>query len=405
MTSLYSRDAIVAVGSQAERMRLENLIKGMDVPSEEVSDDADAAEAPYIKMYSSSTLDLTTLDAVLQTQLSGRPDARIRINEESKSIIIKGRPETHQEVEAVIKELDGVREEFRKFKLNRKTPQEVALAINRLFGGTEEAPAGPLVDGDPTQNLIWVKGTKSEIAEIEKFLGEIDSVDQFGMFGDRVRMLPYTGNEAEKLLSRLEETWDMVGMPNKLRMVTPSRAPGSYRSGLQERRLNKEREEYEMRSRERVAPERALQPAPQQQPAATPDSRQTRSRGGVSFRFASNRNLLQTETAGTNEDAPGNQPGQTDQQPASPSGTDTANDTPTDDQPADVVLQMTPAGLMVISDDPAAARQVEEMLQVLADQSALGADEPTVFWLRYIKASVASQMITDVLSGSSGGGD
>ncbi|MEL7335336.1 MAG: hypothetical protein AAFN70_03930, partial [Planctomycetota bacterium] len=142
-------DAIVAVGSQAERMRLENLIKGMDVPSEEVSDDADAAEAPYIKMYSSSTLDLTTLDAVLQTQLSGRPDARIRINEESKSIIIKGRPETHQEVEAVIKELDGVREEFRKFKLNRKTPQEVALAINRLFGGTEEAPAGPLVDGDP----------------------------------------------------------------------------------------------------------------------------------------------------------------------------------------------------------------------------------------------------------------
>jgi type II secretory pathway component GspD/PulD (secretin) len=65
--------------------------------------------------------------------------------------------------------------------------------------------------------------------------------------------------------------------------------------------------------------------------------------------------------------------------------------------------------MVVASDDPIALSDFEEMMRTLTDESAAAGAQPTVFWLKYIKAPEAADLVTRVLggdasSGSSGGG-
>ena len=71
---------------------------------------------------------------------------------------------------------------------------------------------------------------------------------------------------------------------------------------------------------------------------------------------------------------------------------------------SDIIIQMTPQGMVIASDDLDALAEFEELMGMIADSVATTEQKPTVYWLKYIKASVASELLNSILSGADSGG-
>ena len=105
----------------------------------------------------------------------------------------------------------------------------------------DDASDGPVVDGDPTTGKLWVRGTEEQIAQVEELIRELEGEDALDGLGDKVRVLPYTGPSAVDALNQAEELWEMIGRPNEIRTISPSRTQGG--GGLPERRIPRENDE------------------------------------------------------------------------------------------------------------------------------------------------------------------
>jgi type II secretory pathway component GspD/PulD (secretin) len=78
---------------------------------------------------------------------------------------------------------------------------------------------------------------------------------------------------------------------------------------------------------------------------------------------------------------------------------------------ADIMIFRGPNGLIVTSDDPEALDEFEQLARMVTEQMSFGPTEPTVFYLKFIGAKAASELLNSILSGeasssgsSSGGG-
>jgi hypothetical protein len=93
-----------------------------------------------------------------------------------------------------------------------------------------------------------------------------------------------------------------------------------------------------------------------------------------------------------------------DQLTSKPEEQQDALDTATGD--SDILIMEGPGGLIVSSADKEALARFQAMMQLFADQAAYGSIEPTVIYLKNIKAAAAKELLETVLSGtaSSGGG-
>jgi hypothetical protein len=219
----------------------------------------------------------------------------------------------------------------------------------------------------------------------------LEGADAMGPLGDRVRILPYTGREAEQALEQLQTLWDVTGRKNKIRMVTPA-------SGAAAASRNDSANGISFPQR-RVAGERTVEEpvnAPVSQPnvdqgppleareaSSFEDARRT---SAQAYQFV---NQLGDETV----------PGAVE----NPNATENANAAGTrieiPGKGGDIVISMTPAGMIIASDDPEALADFEEMMRTLTDQTSVGGTQPTVFWLKYAKAQEAADLATKILSG------
>ena len=71
---------------------------------------------------------------------------------------------------------------------------------------------------------------------------------------------------------------------------------------------------------------------------------------------------------------------------------------------ADIIIYRSPNGLIVTSEDKQALAEFQEMARMLSDQMSLGAAEPVVIYLRYVRAQAAEQLLKSILSGEASGG-
>jgi hypothetical protein len=75
-------------------------------------------------------------------------------------------------------------------------------------------------------------------------------------------------------------------------------------------------------------------------------------------------------------------------------------------EPAEIRIAVTPGGLLIASEDVEALDEFEELLRTVVAPSALVPQrEITVFYLKYAKAEVASQLIQEILGGRTDSGD
>lgn len=76
--------------------------------------------------------------------------------------------------------------------------------------------------------------------------------------------------------------------------------------------------------------------------------------------------------------------------------------------PAEIIVTVTPNGLIIASEDTEALDKFEDMIATLTGEMTVSGPEYTVFYLKHAKAEVAAELLEDLFgtssSGSSGGG-
>ncbi|MCP4188989.1 MAG: general secretion pathway protein, partial [Planctomycetaceae bacterium] len=369
-------DRLYAAGLPGKTGLLEKLVEKADQPLTS-TDAEEGAEltTPVFQTHSVRSADSATVFDVLQTLLAGTPDARIAIDPKTNAIVAWARPETQQVIVKSIMEMEGSGQDFKVIDLKRLDPAQALLTINKFFGITEEGGDGPIVDGDPTTGKLWIRGTTDQITLVEKLLVELEGGDSLGALSEKVRILPYTGRAAEEALGQVEALWPVTGRANKIRTLSPSRRGTG------------------------TAP-RSEMPRTQPRSGATneaPDARFTPkpTTGEGDYRYVTEPVSPQRPTA-----QPPAAQIQATPEVASPSDTKAIPQTTINVGGADIVVQFTPAGMIIASDDTAALDAFQSLMDSVAAPSALASDLPTIIWLKYIKADVAAELISSVLGGA-----
>ncbi len=75
-----------------------------------------------------------------------------------------------------------------------------------------------------------------------------------------------------------------------------------------------------------------------------------------------------------------------------------------DSEPSDIVIYRGPTGLVITCDDPKVLAEFEQLVRMVTDQMMSGAAEPTVFYLKYVTAKSAEELLKSLLAGDSSGG-
>ena len=368
-------DRIYATGLRSKVSILENLIKKADQPLEGSGDETEAEVAkPIFQTHFVRTADPATVFEVLQTLLQDEPGTRIAIDPSTNALIAFATPTTHQKITDVIAKMEGTTENFEVFQLKRIDPAQALLTINKYFGITEESTNGPIVDGDPATGKMWVRGSSDEILQVKRLIEELDGSASDGLLSGKVRLLPLNGRQAEDALRQLQMYWRLTGRENAIRVVSPSGAGGS--NAIRERKLM------------RPQPQSSQPPAQTTPPPASDLDAST---------FDARRFYYLTQ-------APA-QPEATQPAATQPAATATAGPQATGTQTvaagnSDIYIELTPNGLRIASDDTAALDELEELLAQLVGPIGAQSELPTIFWLKYIQADIAAEMVADILGGA-----
>lgn len=396
----FMGDRIYATGDQLKLQLLKGLVAKSDrpLPGSETTSDV-TLETPELKTYSTGTSDPAVAQDVISRMLAGLPDVRMTMDPKTNQLIIQARPNEHRLVEETLRKLTGESIELVSIPLRRLDPQAALLTINKYFGKTAENNVGPTVDGDPVTKKIWVKGTPQEIEEVQRLIQELEGTSNAGLLGDKIRVLPMSGR-ADDVLNQIQRLWPQSGRTNRIRIVTSQDLNGGG-PRLPERRLNApvENSSGNDAAIDSIDPSpflnRTLEPANESEAANEDDN------ANKDAAVADRRDWYYVTTQETNPStADENEPTE-----GSQSNTEQAEtQQPAQANPgagSEIVIQVTPQGIIIASDDTEALNDFEELLNTLTEQLSAAGQQPTVYWLKFIKAEVAADMLNKVLGGSS----
>lgn len=401
-------DRLWATGDPSTRALLEGIIERADTPLQVAATESGSETSlPRLETYSISTAGSSTVIDVLQTLLAGVPDTRIALDPQTGGLIAYARPETHQLIQQTIDKLEGRGSTFEIIQLRRLEPSQALLTINKFFGATTEAGKkdAPTVDGDPVTGRLWVRGTPEQIQLVKGLIERLEGADGIGA-NDRVRVLPYTGRSAEETIEQLQQLWNVIGRKNRIRMVAPA-SGGSTSTGnsFPQRRVGGLA----------PTPPRATdgeRSQPLEYPASAPETDREEKLDRVREEDAAAQEALHRRQNAPVERKPQEMTlvSETAADIRSPfANLTTSADEPetrptTPDGSGDIVITMTPGGMVVASDDPIALSDFEQMMRTLNEQTAQAGAQPTVFWLKYAKAPEAADLVTRILGGGDSGG-
>jgi type II secretory pathway component GspD/PulD (secretin) len=359
-------DRIYATGLPGKIGLLKALIQKADSPVGIASAEGEETALPVLRTHAVSSADTSTVFDVLQTLLAGSPDARIAIDPRTKSIVARARPETQDLIAKSIAELEGNGQDFKIFELRRLDPAQALLTINKFFGVTAEGGDGPTVDGDPTTGKLWVRGTADQIEKVGQLITQLEGSDSIGGMSDKVRILPYTGRSAEEALIQVQSLWPITGRRNEIRVMSPAGGSTAPSSG------------------NRIPERRILRP--DDQPAAEPNKLPD--------------DLLDARSQSVNPKATYTLVSEHDEHPVSQQPT---RETTINMGGGDIVIQMTPAGILIASEDTEALDAFQDLMESIAAPNAVASDVPTIYWLKYAEAEEAAELVSKILGGSESG--
>ena len=366
---------IYATGKAEKLQQLRDLVKLMDTAPTEQEKSSVKAENPVVQRHRVKGGDLEIAYQVVSQLLAGLPEIRLAKDEVSKMLILQARSAEHKLVEDTLATLAGEASDFKVIQLQKLDARLAIDAIKKFFGiaDTKDAGAGgPVIDGDQFARQVWVKGSASEVEQIRTFIQELEkNAEATDVFGEKVRVIPLTGRSAANTLQQAQELWKATNGKNRIKIIENS-LPG--KSSL---------------------PQRSVEPEVKAAPAA--ETKGKEARRAIILRDGE---LPSTADA---ERAPVGRLASMLMKPQEASASDVKKDAAADEGAgSDIVIMQGPGGLIITSDDKAALEQFDRMMRMISEQAQLGSGEPTVIYLKHIKAAAAKELLETIMSGSSG---
>ena len=386
---------IIARGDASRVEELREIVEILDVPGIAGSV-ALSTEVPRIYRYPVEGASPEMVLKVLRTLLAGDPEIRIDTDPETGSVYGFVRPSQHQRILETLDLMKANLREVDVIPLTSVDPQTAVLALNRIFDADGENPpkTAPKIDADLSMRSLIVHANSAQLALIRDLLGKMGEnmeATNVRVSRGKLRVLPYSGREAQSALSQLEDIWPQL-RGNRIRVVTPSAL------GIPTLRPSEERE----------APSPAAntprdgyfeEPPPRIDPADEPavDRSTQHRRQGPRFRFVSDdRADLPRTLPRRDENAELGAPETSDRRASGNRDGDVLPGAP-------IIVSPGPGGLLVYSDDVEALDQFEELLTTLSSGGTSTRDY-AVYYLKYAKASAVASIVTEIFGGGGSGG-
>ena len=367
-------NTIYATGSADKLQKLTDFVAQIDVKPDSDGPTSVTIEQPTLRTHRILSSDPETAFNVLQTLLAGSSNVRIALEPKTNSIVASGTQADHKLIIETLTELAGQNSSFNVIPLVRIDTQAAILTLEKFFGkssGKEgDSTKGPIFFGDVASRTIMVKGSPQDVEQVKDLLEKLEETGpQSDFLGKTVRILPMTGKSADRALEQIQYLWEAKKKKNRIQIRLPSSEANQPEN--QDKKADK-------RNDERV-------------PSAS--RRKGRSVANIATRFvATNYEATQETPVSDSSDA-------TDASEIDTAKIDPAN--------SDVIVFRGPNGLIVTSEDPEALEEFEQLARIVTDQMNLGATEPTIFYLKFISAKGASELLKSILAGeaaSAGGG-
>ena len=352
---------VFATGTPEKIALLEQIVEQVDgdVASGE---QGMAVEPPQFMSHAISSADPDAVLRVLQTLFVGDQVVRLEINRSTGGIVAFARPSQHRAIQATIAEMEQSSHRLEVIPLRSIDPASAVLLIDKMFS---TSPSPPVVDATIEPPQVVVRGTPPQVELIHNLLEDMgerfDAGSPAAQGGGNLRMLPIDSASSRAALEQIQEIWPRL-RSNRIRVVAPSQFP-LLRT---------------VRPRENPsgqAPGDASPPRPFGHPAG----------------FG--------PPPGPVEEVP------SEVEEAHPEDVETApagNGNGSQDTPADVFVTPARDRVVIYSDDLVALDALESLFDALTGPSGGGATFH-LFYLRHVEADSASDLVSRILSGDSGG--
>ncbi len=211
---------LLVTAAAAGHKLIEDALKIIDVAGE-ASSFAASNKTPFFQVYTvASSSDAREVVKTIEVLMPG-----IVVNEDGRNgkIHIFGNTQQHQEVTALIRQMDGSggTQQMAVIPLAKLDPINATATIRSMF--LKEGEAAPTIEPDMLGRQLMVRGEAGQITEIKALLaqlGEDGTGQRAGDNQDRIRSLPLSGRDPQEILPLIEKMWGQSSK-SPIRIVTP----------------------------------------------------------------------------------------------------------------------------------------------------------------------------------------
>ncbi len=425
--------------------RIRDLVMSLDVtPATATDGTGSERELPVLQVHEIKSSDAELAFRVISQRLASEPtEVRMEKDPETNKLIVQARPSIHKEIDEILQLLSGQSSSFEVIEL-RNLDTQVAIATIKKFLGLSETgtadPNAPVIDGDLIMRRLYVKAAPTQLQQIRMLIEKLESTSASNDIGENVRIIPLPPRKIDRTMEQIEQLWQATRKRNRLRFVVPGES--TIESSLPQKAIAPESSAGGWLSPRNEAAGQNSNQSPNQAPGqasgqstrqttqdqAVPDvpsKGQTDGKGPADNKAPAKRDDLKTSArvrsgffVTTPQDpnrpqGPGDQrPGSGFREPRGPGrgqeGRTQSNSQEADSNASsaineegdDIVIMRGPGGLIVTSNDTEALAEFERLMRLVIEQSAAGSAEPTFYWLKYIKAVAAKELLDSILAGT-----
>lgn len=413
---------IICSGKLPQIERVQDLAKQLDgyAPPKTAGGSIAIVEQPQFGVYEIRSADPVFAENVIRTLLAGvAPDLKIQLDQKTAKLSVWGKPAQHQQVQAILFNLEQNGDITEVIRLKRLNPQDAMTGINQVVNGDPSGKGngtGVRVSVDALTSLLTLRGTPAKVEEAKSWLAKMgEPIELFaGQPGGRmpnmpddraaIRVLPLSSRTLKQVLEEIPYHWG-EGRP-KVRIqeinsdqATPPASEAPKPASVIPPAAKKAAE---------PAPKAAPTPAPNSDARPWPKSDQPAIRPA---KPATPKTRDLTDTGSTVEPAyfvsapaettdapPADQPTVPPEQPAETPKAE-APPAPEEADPNEILVRVTPKGIVITSQNLDALDQFEEMLQELVHADDRRGKRTEVFALKHKDADVAANMLKAMIDG------
>ncbi len=425
--SLNELDSLIICSGKVPQIeRVQDLAKQLDgyAPAKTSGGGIAIVEQTQFGVYEIRSADPVYAENVIRTILAGvAPDLKIQLDQKTGKLAVWGKPTQHQQVQAILGQLEQNGDVVEVIRLRKLNPNDAMTAIYQIVGrdpSGRSATNGLRLSVDPITSQLTISGTPALVEQAKALLAQMgEPIGGFagpamgrgpGMPEDRasVRVVPLSSRTMKAVMEQLPYHWG-EGRP-KVRVqevngeqAAPAAAEPTVMSKLSAPSAGKKGSD----PASKTAPKADEKPFPKpNQPAIKailPAPRKedlTADEQPVERTYFVSAPTESTEAAPAGEPSASDKPSSSDKQAAAPAEPQAAPAAAAADaEPGEIVVRVTPAGIVVISQDLDALDEFESMLQELIQADDRKGKRTEVFPLKHKDADIAANMLKAMIDG------